>query len=96
LSDLNHEIAIKRENTICDTPSLYPVTMGMNYPMKLFMTKQGYIGLGLATLQGDNVVCVLFGINTPHILRTRSSVDGQRGYYLLGSHVSTVSWTVNT
>lgn len=84
LSDLKHEMAIEWENIVCDTPELYLVTMGMNYPMKLFMTKQGYIGLGPATLQEDDVVCILFGANTPHILRPRSQDGGQRGYYVIG------------
>ena len=37
-----------------------------------------------ATLQEEDVVCILFGANTPHILRPRSSIDGQRGYYVIG------------
>jgi len=44
-------MSIEWDNIVCDIPELYMLTMSTNYPMKLFMTRQGYIGLGPATLQ---------------------------------------------
>jgi hypothetical protein len=46
---------------------------------ELFGTRDGYIGLGDITLQGGDLVCVLFGGKMPFVLR---QVEG--GYRFIG------------
>jgi len=84
LANLRKKMSIEWDNIVCDIPELYMLTMSTNYPMKLFMTRQGYIGLGPATLQKDDVVCILFGASTPLLLRPRILEEGQRGYWVIG------------
>jgi hypothetical protein len=81
LQALNKHMGAEWNNIIFNTPETYLYTMQMSYPMSLFMTEQGYIGLGPATLEAGDIVSILFGSKAPLILRPRS--EGH-GYYVVG------------
>ncbi|KAI8634748.1 heterokaryon incompatibility protein-domain-containing protein [Xylariaceae sp. FL1651] len=57
------------EGSITPDISRYIGSMESGRPIKPFITKTGYIGLGPPSMQPDDVLCVLFGSNIPHILR---------------------------
>jgi hypothetical protein len=58
------------------------VMRSVNEGRCLFITRNGYIGLGPATLRRTDHVCVLFGGTTPFLLRPRA--DGVGKYSLVG------------
>ena len=60
----------------------YLLAIETGRPMRPFMTKSGYIGLGPMTLQPDDVVSVFHGARIPYILRSRG--HGKNGYTFVG------------
>ena len=43
--------------------------MGDMQNRRPFMSKQGYVGLGPASMRQRDVICVLFGAQVPYVLR---------------------------
>ena len=66
------------------TPVLhgYLLYMEGGRPMKPFITKTGYIGLGPISMQPNDIVCIFLGARVPHILRRRQ--DGRAGHLFVG------------
>ena len=48
---------------------------------KIFVSKQGYVGLSAHSVRPGDQICVLFGVSTPYIVRP-SSISGE--YLFLG------------
>lgn len=69
--------------TVLNTPEMYLYTMSPNYPTRMFMTEQGYIGLGPASARTGDIICIFCGAKAPHILRPRSQ-DRGGGYQVVG------------
>jgi hypothetical protein len=65
-------MATEWEDTV-DTAEMYFYPMCTNYPISLFMTEQGFIGLGPE--KGD-VTCIFFGAKAPQILRPQQPDEG--------------------
>ena len=61
---------------------IYLHTMELGRPMRPFITKSGYIGLGPMTCQPDDVIAIFGGANVPYVLR--SCENSGRGYSLVG------------
>ncbi|KAI1263428.1 heterokaryon incompatibility protein-domain-containing protein [Xylariaceae sp. FL1019] len=49
--------------------STYMLSMEIGRPIRPFITRKGYIGLGPPTAQPGDRLCVFFGSHIPHILR---------------------------
>ncbi|MCJ1397003.1 hypothetical protein MMC11_000195 [Xylographa trunciseda] len=62
--------------------NIYLMYMEGGRPMKPFITKTGYIGLGPMSIQPNDTVCIFLGARVPHILRRRQ--NGQNGYLFVG------------
>ena len=77
----SHPIMTARETYSPDS-LLYLLLMGLGRPTKPFITRTGYIGLGPADLQVDDVICIFFGSNFPHVLRKRK--NDQAGFTFVG------------
>jgi hypothetical protein len=92
LRDLREEMAMEWDTVVNDTPDLYLLPVGMNYSMKLFITEQGYIGIGPAILEKQDVVCIFGGAKAPHILRRRP-LDEVEDIGLLARLMCMESWT---
>jgi hypothetical protein len=60
----------------------YLLYMEGGRPMKPFITKTGYIGLGPISMQPNDIVCIFLGARVPHILRRRQ--DGRAGHLFVG------------
>jgi hypothetical protein len=69
------------ENNSIDV-NIYIGYMFAGSPMRPFITKRGYIGLGPITIRPDDMICIFFGAQVPHVLQRRSG--GCSGYTLLG------------
>ncbi|KAI3336711.1 heterokaryon incompatibility protein-domain-containing protein [Xylariaceae sp. AK1471] len=53
------------------TPGIaqYLIMMEVGRPIRPFITKTGYIGIGPPSMRPDDVLCVLFGSHMPYVLR---------------------------
>jgi hypothetical protein len=60
--------------------NIYLLAMECGRPIRTFITQQGYIGIGPATMKAGDSVCIYFGARVPHILRPRSD----NGYTFIG------------
>ncbi|KAF2498460.1 hypothetical protein BU16DRAFT_524572 [Lophium mytilinum] len=57
-----------------------PIILGR--PSKPFMTRNGYLGMGPASMEPTDSVCLLFGARVPCVLRKRPGEEG--GYVFVG------------
>lgn len=72
---------LSSENTSADV-NIYIGYIFAGSPMRPFITRRGYIGLGPATMQPEDTICIFLGARVPHVLRR--VVGGCSGYKLVG------------
>lgn len=65
------------DEVACRTNTLYPLLCTCSY-RRLCWTAKGYMGIAPAATQADDIVCIFFGGQVPHILR-----DAGEGHYKL-------------
>jgi Heterokaryon incompatibility protein (HET) len=51
---------------------------------RIFRTEHGYIGVGPTNMGKDDSICLLYGGQTPYILRPASNVGGEKRWTLVG------------
>jgi hypothetical protein len=59
-----------------------PIWMGVDFKRKVCVTKDGYVGLVPTFAEPEDLICVLFGICVPLVLRTSKSKPSK--YQLIG------------
>ena len=80
-NEMQHPLVTLASKLSVDANS-YLLSMEGGRPMKPFITKTGYIGLGPASMQSNDMVCIFHGARVPHILRRRENDQG--GYTFIG------------
>ena len=78
---MQHPLVVLASKLSVDANS-YLLFMEAGRPMKPFITKTGYIGLGPASMQSNDVICIFSCARVPHILRRQE--NDQSGYTFIG------------